>query len=107
MSESSEKRMFARFETEYVGVSKDTGKETVIWITDISEQGLGFRTKECLKEKERLLIELKVKGLQEPVAVRGSVVWTMKVDSSVCRVGFKADPSSWKEMKKVLETLDQ
>ena len=103
MEDANERRMSERFEVECVGSSAKDDQEFVLWITNISQSGLGFRTKKFLKENERLLVRLKAKDILEPVEVRGSVVWVKDADRTSYRVGFKLDPISWTRVKKILD----
>ena len=103
MNRPDEKRMSERFEVECVGITEKEDDEFVLWITNISRLGLGFRTKKHLKENDRLLVRLKARDVAVPVEVRGSVVWSKKAERRAYKVGFKLDPTSWTRINKILE----
>jgi hypothetical protein len=102
MEDANERRMSERFEVACVGVSAKDDQEFVLWITNISQLGLGFCTKKHLKENERLLVRLKAKDILESVEVRGSVVWVKEADRASYQVGFRLDPISRTRITEIL-----
>ena len=103
MKKISEKRLYERFNISCTGLIEKDGEEIAIQITNMSGQGLGFRTSKLLEEHERLSIRLEVKDVQEPVIVAGEVAWSKGIDPDTYGVGFKLDMTSWIKISKILD----
>jgi len=105
MNHFIERRLFERFYIHCPGLIVKDNEEIEIEVTNVSAQGMGFRTSKLLEEHEELSIELGVKDVPESPILTGEVVWQNFIDSHTYATGFKLDMRSRLKMLRILDQL--
>jgi Tfp pilus assembly protein PilZ len=87
----SERRLFARFPARFPAKFKDTRDEygTKVYIRDASAQGVHLTTKEHVYINDNLSVEVKLPDSDNPMSIRGQVVWAKRLQEDIWDVGLK------------------
>ncbi len=88
-----EKRDFARFSIDLRVQFLDAAnnKKGEAQARDISAKGIGIYTNEALPPKTEIELWVQVPNREEPMYIKGRVVWTKEVENNKYRVGICLD----------------
>jgi Tfp pilus assembly protein PilZ len=86
-----ETRLFQRFDAQFPVKFKDTREDfgTTVFLRDASAQGARLTTKEHLYINDNISLEVKLPGSDNPMNLKGKVVWTKISEPNVWEVGLK------------------
>ncbi|MDD5432463.1 MAG: PilZ domain-containing protein [Candidatus Omnitrophica bacterium] len=96
-------RFAANFPLKYLDL--DYNKEGSAKTLDISANGLGITTDECLPKHSNLELWLQIPDMGQPLYARAKVIWSDKSGTNACRAGIKLEKADFLGLARVLRII--
>jgi len=102
-----ERRDFARFSIDLRVQFLDTinNKKVEAQARDISAKGIGIYTNEALPLKTEIELWVEIPNKEEPLYIKGKVVWSKEVEDNKYRVGICLDRTDLIGVSHILRSI--
>lgn len=104
---TADKRLFERFSARFPAKFKDGRDEfgSKLSLRNASAQGVGIISREKLLINDDITIEVSLPDSDEPMMIKGQVVWTKSVELNLWEAGLKFDDVSLMQISRLYKFI--